>query len=101
MDLALIQMINGFILYIKFFKYVTLSKRVLMLVGMILTAMPAIMYFIFCAMIFTIAFAFQGYVLFSVDVYDFRNFSQSIVNGLKYWVSEMDIDTLRMSHRSF
>lgn len=70
-----------------------------MLIGMILTAAGPICYFIFCASILTMAFAFQGYVLFSTDVYDFRSLQKAFVNGLKYWVTEMDIDTLRTSNR--
>merc|ERR1739848_821521 len=77
----------------------TFSSRFLMLIAMILTAAGPIMYFFVCGAVLTMAFAFTGYVLFSTEVYDFRDMSIAFMNGFKYWVTEMDISLLRTSHR--
>lgn len=92
-------MMNGSLLYLKIFKYCTFSKRVLMLIAMLLSASGPIMYFIFCASIITSCFAYQGYVLFSPDVFEFRTVKNAFINGLKYWATSMDMREIRESNR--
>merc|ERR1719163_2469359 len=66
---------------------------------MILEAIPVISYYIFCAMIFTLAFAYQSYTYFGSNIYEFRSFNQSIINGVRYWVTELDYDDFKNNAR--
>lgn len=93
------QCINGVLLWFKIFKYCTFSKKVLMLIAMLLSASGPIAYFIFCSLCVTAGFAYQGYVLFSPDVYEFRSFQDAFANGLKYWATSLDVMMLRDSNR--
>ena len=93
------QMVNGFLLYIKMFKYMTFSDRVRFLFRMFQRSQTDIFVFTLVIIVFVFAFGMTGYLSFSQDVSDFRTFGHSIANLGRYIISDLNYDELIESHR--
>ena len=92
-----LQMINGFLLWIKMFKYLTFNKRIRFLFGMFERTALDIIIFTIALFVFILAFATTAYLSFSSDVKDFRSFSSSILSLIRFTVSDMDMSELSNS----
>lgn len=92
-------MVNGFLLFLKLFKYLTFSPRLLFLVGIMKKAYCDILIFMVAFMIIMFGFALMGYIAFSSDVFTFRTFDKGIANLVQYLVTDMDINAMMSSSK--
>jgi len=88
------QGVNGFLLFIKLFKYMTFSDRVRFLFKIL--SRSALDLFIFMIVMFIVmaAFALAGYCAFASDVKDFRTFGKGFGNLFRYLVTDMNYEEL-------
>jgi hypothetical protein len=93
--------INGFLLWIKMFKYFTFSRRIRFLFAMFEKVGVDLVVFGISLLVFVFAFATTAFLSFSSDVYEFRSFSSSILNLIRFIVSDMDLDSLSTSNKIF
>ena len=89
-----IQMVNGFLLWIKMFKYLTFSKRIRFLFNMFQNTATDLIIFMIVLFIFILAFATTAFLSFSSDVEEFRSLNSSILNLVRYSVTDMDLEKL-------
>ena len=89
-----IQMVNGFLLWIKMFKYFTFSKRIRFLFNMFQNTATDLVIFMIVLFIFILAFATTAFLSFSSDVEEFRSLNSSILNLVRYAVTDMDLEKL-------
>ena len=89
-----IQLVNGFLLWIKMFKYFTFSNRIRFLFAMFERTATDLFIFMIVLFIFVLAFATSAFLSFSSDIEQFRSFNSSILNLIRYTVSEMDLEKL-------
>jgi len=94
-----IFMVNGFLLFLKLFKYFTFSPKMLFLFGIMKKAYVDICIFMVAFLIFIFGFALMGYIAFSSDVFTFRTFGKGIANLIQYLVTDMDVNILMDSNR--
>jgi len=94
-----ILMINGFLLFIKLFKYFGFAPRLLFIVGIIKKSYMDVLIFLIAFLIIMLGFALMGYIAFCSDVYAFRSFTTGFANLLQYLVADMDLDALMRSSR--
>eukprot|EP01083_Nonionella_stella_P085164 236005_1 len=94
-----IQMINGFLLWMKLFKYMTFSNRVRFLFTMLQRSSQDLLIFSIVLFVFFLAFGIAAFLSFSSDVSDFRSLSYAIVNLMRYTVTDLDYVSLRNSNR--
>ena len=92
-----LQMVNGFLLWIKMFKYFTFSKRIRFLFAMFERTATDLFIFVIVLFIFILAFATTAFLSFSSDVEDFRSLNSSILNLVRYTVTDMDVELLSNS----
>ena len=89
-----IQMVNGFLLWIKMFKYFTFSKRIKFLFNMFQNTATDLIIFMIVLFIFVLAFSTTAFLAFSSDVEEFRSLNSSILNLVRYTVTDMDLQKL-------
>lgn len=94
-----ILMVNGFLLFIKLFKYFTFSPKLTFLVGIMKKTYVDIFIFMVAFMIIMFGFALMGYIAFSSDVYTFRTFGHASGNLIQYLLTDMDIESLMNSNK--
>ena len=94
-----IQMMNGFLLWMKLFKYMTFSHRVRFLFTMLQRSSKDLFIFSIVLCVFYCSFGIMAFLLFSSDVSDFRSFPMSFFNLIRFTVTEMDYDALTNSNR--
>ncbi len=92
-----LQMVNGFLLWIKMFKYFTFSKRIRFLFAMFERTATDLFIFVIVLFLFILAFATTAFLSFSSDVEDFRSLNSSILNLVRYTVTDMDVQLLTNS----
>ena len=92
-------MINGFLLWMKLFKYMTFSNRVRFLFTMLQRSSQDLLIFSIVLFVFFLAFGMAAFLSFSSDVNDFRSLSMSIVNLMRYTVTDLDYQKLRESNK--
>jgi len=95
---AYFNMVNGFLLYFKLFKFLNASKNVRVLFAMFQKTTTDMIVFIIILFVFFLAFGIAGFLVFSSDVSDYRTFSFAIINLFRYTVTEMDYDSLKQSN---
>lgn len=96
-----LMLINGFLLWIKMFKYFTFSKRIRFLFAMFDRVGIDLLVFCISLLVFVLAFATTAFLSFSSDVYEFSSFSRSILNLIRYIVSDMNSEQLSVSDTVF
>jgi len=89
--LSTLQMVNGFLLYTKLFKYMRFSKRVRFLFAMFEKSAADLLIFGIAMLVFLLTFALPGFLLFCSDVNDFRDFGKSFTNLIRFTVSEFGV----------
>jgi len=94
-----IQMINGFLLWMKLFKYMTFSHRVRFLFTMLQRSSKDLFIFTIVLGVFYLSFGILAFLCFSSDVSDFRSFQMSVFNLIRFTVTEMDYDAVSNSNR--
>lgn len=94
-----ILMMNGFLLFIKLFKYFGFAPRLLFIVAIIQKSWMDVLIFLIAFIIIMLGFALMGYIAFCSDVYAFRSFSTAFANLLQYVVADMDLDELMKSNK--
>jgi len=92
------NMVNGFLLYFKLFKYLNASKRMRLLFTMFYKTWKSIFYFVIILFVFYLAYGIGGFLVFSSDVSDYRQLHFAILNLFRYTVTDMDYDSLRQSN---
>jgi len=94
------QMVNGFLLYLKMFKYMTFSRRIKFLFAMFKRSANDL--FIFCIVLSVVfaAFGMVGFLAFSTDVHDFRSLPHAMVNLVRFTIAEPPYDELRNSNKA-
>lgn len=85
---------NAMIMWLKFFKYCQVSRRMSFLLRIMARASTDIFFFMLMFFIFFLGFAQAGYLAFSVNVDDFRTFSYSLLTLFKSIVGDLDYDKL-------
>merc|ERR1719319_1575680 len=93
-------MVNGFLLYLKMFKYMTFSRRIKFLFAMFKRSANDL--FIFCIVLSVVfaAFGMVGFLAFSTDVHDFRSLPHAMVNLVRFTIAEPPYDELRNSNKA-
>lgn len=99
-DLYSWQSINIIVLWFKVFKFFDFEPQLKLLLGMFANSASPLFYFFITATLITIGFAHSTYTMFSADVFDLRSFPDALINGFKFWVTEMDLDAMRESSRT-
>jgi len=92
------NIVNGFLLMIKLFKYLSAFARMQLLFKLLQNAAGDISVFGIIMFVIYLAFGIAGFLIFSTDVSDFRSLSFSILNLLRFTVSDMDYEALNRSH---
>merc|ERR1712154_389366 len=77
----------------------TFSKRVRFLFTMLQKSSQDLLIFIIVLFVFFLAFGMAAFLSFSSDVSDFRSLSMSILNLMRYTVTELDYVSIRNSNR--
>jgi len=95
---AYFNMVNGFLLYFKLFKYLNASKNVRVLFMMFKKTVSDMFVFVVILIVIFLAYGIGGFLVFSSDVSDYRTFSFAIINLFRYTVTEMDYDALKQSN---
>jgi len=95
---AYFNMVNGFLLYFKLFKYLNVSRNVRVLFTMFKKTASDMLVFVIILCVIFLAYGIGGFLVFSSDVSDYRTFSFSIINLFRYTVTEMDYDALHQSN---
>lgn len=95
---AYFNMVNGFLLYFKLFKYLNVSRNVRVLFTMFKKTASDMLVFVIILCVIFLAYGIGGFLVFSSDVSDYRTFTFSIVNLFRYTVTEMDYDALKQSN---
>jgi len=98
---AYLLTVNGFLMWIKMFKYLTFSKRIRFLFEMLARSSNDLLIFGIVLCVVNLAFATVGFIAFSSDVEDFRSLHHSFMNLLRYFITELPYDDLRNSNRKF
>lgn len=93
----LFQMVNGFILMIKLMKYMTFNPRIKFLFAILNHSAQDLFVFSIVLFVLFMAFGFAGFLLFSSDVEEFRTFPHSIINLVRFLISDLEYDTLTES----
>ena len=94
------QMVNGFLLFIKMFKYMTFSNRVRFLFRMLQRSSQDLLVFCLLLIVIVLCFGLAGFLAFSSDVDDFRSFPHSVMNLIRFTVTEPNYASLRASNRA-
>jgi len=95
---AYFNMVNGFLLYFKLFKYLNVSRNVRVLFTMFKKTASDMLVFLIILCVIFLAYGIGGFLVFSSDVSDYRTFSFSIINLFRYTVTEMDYAALHQSN---
>jgi len=90
---------NGFLLWLKIFKYMTFSHRVRFLFTMLERSSKDLFIFTIVLFVFYLAFGMAGFLSFSSDVSDYRSLTMSIMNLMRYTITDMDREALTSSNR--
>jgi len=94
---------NAVFLYVKFFRYVERiggkETRLKVVMQMLEYASSDLMYFTFCLLILWIGFGAWAYAWFSNDVWAYRTLSSSVLNGIRFFVTEPPYDKMVISGR--
>ena len=94
-----INCVNGFLLWLKIFKYMTFSVRVRFLFTMLARSSKDLFIFTIVLFVFYLAFGMAGFLSFSSDVADYRSLTMSIMNLMRYTITDMDREALTSSNR--
>jgi len=95
---AYFNMVNGFLLYFKLFKYLNVSRNVRVLFQMFAKTASDMLVFLVILCVFFLAYGIAGFLVFSSDVSDYRTFEFAIMNLFRYTVTEMNYDALKQSN---
>jgi len=98
---AYFNMVNGFLLYFKLFKYLNASRRMRLLFTLFKKTAGDIFVFGIILFVIWVSYGIAGFLVFSSDVSDYRTMKFAILNLLRYTVSDMDYDALRQSNIFF
>lgn len=93
-----VSMVNGFLVWIKMFKYLSFSKRLTFLFLILRRSSTDFIVFGFVILVFVCAFGMSGFLVFSPDVRDFRTFQHAFANLIRYIVSDMNFEELSHSN---
>jgi hypothetical protein len=85
---------NAMIMWLKFFKYCQVSRRMSFLLRIMARASTDIFFFMLMFFIFFLGFAQAGYLAFSVNVDEFRTFNYSLLTLFKSIVGDLDYSKL-------
>jgi len=92
---------NAMIMWLKFFKYCQVSRRMSFLMRIMARASTDIFFFMLMFFIFFLGFAQAGYLAFSVNVDDFRTFNMALLTLFKSIVGDLDYDKLADANSSY
>jgi len=95
---AYFNMVNGLLLYFKLFKYLNASRKMRLLFNLFYKTAGDMFYFIVILCVFYLAYGLGGYLIFSSDVSDFRQFGTALLNLFRYTVTDMDYEALKQSN---
>jgi polycystin 2 len=93
--------VNGLLLWIKLFRYLTFMKRFQFIFDLLSYAVADLFFFLVMFFIFIIGMAQMGFLFFYQDVPGFRSFLISIITLIKGITSGLDSDALESSNRFF
>lgn len=93
--------VNGLLLWIKLFRYLTIMKRFQFIFDLLSYAVTDLFFFLIMFFIFIIGMAQMGFLFFFQDVSGFRSFLISIITLIKGITSGLDSDALESSNRFF
>jgi len=92
------NMVNGFLLTFKLFKYLNASARIRLLFTLFHKTAGDIIIFGIILFVILLSYGVTGFLVFSSDVSDYRTLSHSILNLIRYTVSDMDYAALQKSN---
>jgi len=95
---AYFNMVNGFLLTFKLFKYLNASRRIRLLFTLFRKTAGDILVFGIILFVLWLAYGIAGFLVFSSDVSDYRTLRYAILNLVRYTVTDMDYDSLRQSN---
>jgi len=95
---AYFNTVNGFLLCFKLFKYLNVSRRVRLLFTLFMKTGGDIFFFGIIIFVLWLSYGIAGFLIFSSDVSDYRTYMYSILNLLRYTVTDMDYASLRQSN---
>ena len=88
---------NGFLLYFKLFKFLTVNRRMGFFFRLFANASTDLLIFLVILFVFFFAFGTLGYIIFSSDVDAYRSFPTALRNMIRFAVTPMDYDALTES----
>jgi len=91
--------VNGLLLWLKLFKYMTVHRRLRFLFTMLSESSMDLIMFLIVLAVFIVAFGTSGFMTFTSDVDDFRSYPISLGNMVRFTISEMDYEKLTVSSR--
>ena len=94
-----LEILNGYLLFIKVFKYLTFSQRVRFLYDIFNKSSRDILIFAFVLFVFFVGFGMAGFLAFGSDVSDFRTLTMSILNLTRFTITDMNFAALVASNR--
>jgi hypothetical protein len=94
-----INAVNAMLMWFKIFKYCQVSRRMSFLLRILARASTDIFFFIIMFLIFFLGFAQAAFLLFSVEIRDFRTYSHSIVTLFRGIVGGIEYDELYLANR--
>jgi len=97
---AYFNMVNGILLYFKLFKYLNASRKMRLLFNLFYKTAADMFTFVVILCVFYLAWGLGGYLIFSSDVGDFRQFHTALLNLFRYTVTDMDYESLKQSNFS-
>lgn len=95
---AYFNMVNGFLLTFKLFKYLNASRRIRLLFTLFKKTAGDILVFGIILFVIWLAYGVAGFLVFSSDVSDYRTLYFSIINLMRYTVTDMDYGILQQSN---
>jgi len=95
------NMTNGFLLFVKLFKYLTFSAKLRFLFTTLQHAGSNIANFVVVLFIFLCGFALAGYICFGSDVAEFSTWSTAIKALIRCLVTDLPFDALVLSNAIF
>lgn len=95
---AFINMMNGFFLWIKAFKFFNCNPKIRLVFSMIAKAADDLAYFAFSLFMILIAFACIAFAAFCTDVEHFKSFPETMISLIQFIVSDMDLESMKSSN---
>lgn len=89
-----IQGLNGFLLWFKLFKYVTITRPLMRMSRVLATCVPDILSYAFLFWVVLIAFAVLGYLFCGNELESFSSIESSILTIMRSMYGDFDFDGL-------